>query len=173
MVYTTASLYKLELLVRSKTTCNWYVDSLQCFCYVIWTEYVRISTLVISLAVVQPNLVAAQSLSLFVRKECKKMWPGVPDTFVGQLGDELSALSVVEGGVHAGVHVFSNRDTHIIYVTAKWLLASLFRDENILDHLQCSHLILDEIHERTRIGLEWQINRMVQNHAVHFLSVTW
>jgi hypothetical protein len=96
------------------------------------------------------------------------MWPGVSDTFVGQLGDELLELPVAEGNVHVGVHTFSNRNTHIIYVTAKWLLTSLFRDENILDQLQCSHLILDEIHERTpEMVLFLIFSHIIFQHLVH------
>jgi hypothetical protein len=38
----------------------------------------------------------------------------------------------------------------ILYVTAQWLLTSLFANADLLRDMRCTHLIMDEIHERTQ-----------------------
>jgi hypothetical protein len=90
-------------------------------------------------SVVQPNLGAVKKLQGYVAAQFAERWPG--QQLVGALEDDTKSI-----------HEAPNRLTAtnvVVYVTAEWLLRELFKDKDVLVKLKCTHLILDEVHERT------------------------
>ena len=84
----------------------------------------------------QPNLAAAVKLSKFVNLQCDLLFGG--RVSVAAIDDEHTTGYDCEPSCR------------ILYVTAQWLLTSLFANANLLRDMRCTHLIMDEIHERTQ-----------------------